>query len=489
LISDNSISIETLNKLEQKSALVTRDIIYRARSGKLSFQDRQRLIESINDKLKANNISPELKSELRVELEKLESLNTQLKTAETELIHSRVGLMGKSRELRSEIDRLREKSPELAAMLEKTLAMVENSNTDASMRLRFIFLCKVQDIISGSGSVESKMERLSKAEKNYTNLVKHIQNIASDSNISGQDARKQIRTLMRNYSGEAGLFGRKIKPEMLDIIDLTANVALLAVRGGASGALKGTEDGSSEEGGVFRASAVSTVHQASNNFGSFAENSDAHEESVSALAVDNHNQLHENILETSSITPDVSEAISTVIETGKREPQKIEEACNYWRENNSFDEYVVASDNMFKAEDKVNEIKEAFSQALETIEMKYEYSNNLLDVDNGSQYLNEEVSSLIENANLLEMQIIDDFTLNPDSEMSDLLKKFRDIIENLDIQTRESIAKKDLKVKIDRDFLRKVKENQDHQEKLDMRREEMKKEFDLLKVKAMQGLD
>ena len=116
--------------------------------------------------------------------------------------------MGKSRELRSEIDRLKEKSPELAAMLEKTLDMVENSSTEASMRLRFIFLCKVQDIISGSGSVESKMERLSKAEKNYTNLVKHIQNIASDPNTSRQDARKQIIALMKKagiYSFHVGI--------------------------------------------------------------------------------------------------------------------------------------------------------------------------------------------------------------------------------------------------------------------------------------------
>ncbi|MFN4152038.1 MAG: hypothetical protein ACK4IX_13945, partial [Candidatus Sericytochromatia bacterium] len=395
-----------------------------------------------------------------------------------ELSESRLGLLAKSKELRAEIENLRAKSPELAEMLEKNLDMVENSKTEASMRLRFMFLCEVQKIITSDDSVKSKLSKLAKIEEEYTNMVSKIQKVSSNENLSDEDAAKQVTSLLLKFGKGGGIFGGIFgsKPSKTETVaaDSTATVLVSSVRNGAiaaAGVASNHKSGHEE-----------TIIEENSNSATFSSGS----KPVVARA---DFSIGENLTETSAVTQEVSESIQTFIETGRREPQKIEEAFNYWKENNSFDEYAVASVNVFRAEDKVNNIRNEFAQALEVVSNNLDniYNTNIQN-DKQSQYIAEEVNNLIEQANILEMNIIDDFTQAPESEISELLKKFREIISDLDIQTRDSIAKKELKVKIDRDFLRRIKENKDHQEKLDMQREELKKEFDIIKMKAVQGL-
>lgn len=477
--SKNELNADVIEKFSQRSPMISKQVIERVRNGNLSPTDISKLIGNIKRQLNSDRLDENLRSDLAIELTKLEALNTQLKTAETELSESRVGLITKSNEIRAEIENLRSKSPELATMLEKSLDMVENSKTEASMRLRFMFLCEVQKIITSDDSVKSKLSKLSKIEEEYTNMVSKIQKVSSDEQISDKDATRQIKGLLLKFGKDGGilggLFGKKPTEQETEVADSTATVLVSSVRNGAIGvAAVGiiSNDATNEE----------VIVEENSNSATFSSGTN---QVVARASFSNG----ENLTETSTITHEVSESISNVIETGKREPQKIEEAFNYWKENNSFDEYVVASENVFRAEDKVNEIRNEFAQALEITSNKLDVIyNTSIENDKQSQYIAEEVNNLIEQANILEMNIIDDFTQDPESEISELLKKFREIISDLDIQTRDSIAKKELKVKIDRDFLRRIKENKDHQEKLDMQREELKKEFDVIKMKAMQGL-
>lgn len=466
----NTPEMEKL-KTEVSKLKSFKDLMSSLKNQTLSSEDIKKVIYYTQMKLDTNKD----KINLHSEIDELESLYTKVKTIELNLVKTNENLTNKTQELKKQLILLKKESPELANMISKILDMIENSKTESSKRLRLIFLCKVQEIISDNFSPEIKISRLEKAEKNFTNLIKHIHEVATNNKLDKDDARNEIINLIKNYSGNSHAF-RKINTE----IDFSASVVLSAVRRSIEKVKEFNEEVISTSNEVnFKSSLKNDTNVVKTNFASFSE-------------IENNPDVEddvEDLLETSLLKDDVKESINIVIEHAKREPDNFHNSCLSWKENKSFENYLDANIRVFKEGNKLKLISNFFNRRIIEMKLKIEESNiENKEEDYLDKFLEEEANNLIEQADILEMEIIDNFRPDPENHISELLKKFRDIIEDLDTNTRASISKQELKVKIDKEFLRKVKEAQDHLERLDFERRELKRNFEIITSKKLKSL-
>ncbi|MFN4149549.1 MAG: hypothetical protein ACK4IX_01285, partial [Candidatus Sericytochromatia bacterium] len=131
-------------------------------------------------------------------------------------------------------------------------------------------------------------------------------------------------------------------------------------------------------------------------------------------------------------------------------------------------------DELNNAEEELGSFEEQLKAFVNSEDFKLSFGK-ILEEDSLNNVLGEIVTDLISSANKLEDSLNLEFT--PSENISSLLKKLRDIISELDYETRKLNESHSEKKRIDDKHSKEISENKRTQDKLTQSREELKREF------------